>query len=241
MPTFATPGRGHLGLAEARRPFLQAWSRPGIGIPGKHVLHHGSLHWVNAYAAGIARAGGIKQRAIGGSRPRQKLATAQLGLAPSAPALGHQGPLGLDPGGAELSQEVSRRISTHGPLDTRDTTATLGAFIDQEPLLHIVPCEAIGRRNQHTFQGGHRCPVSESVQPGTLQRGATVAVIARDVLGCNRPIRLERHGGVQAAEWWLKRLMLWLPPGRDTPVESNVHGIPPDDALAQGSCRRSVP
>src|SRR4029434_1306493 len=93
MPTFATPGRGNLGLTEALSHFRQAWSPPGSGIPGKHVLHHSSLDWVNAYAAGIARAVGIKQRALGGSSPRKKLATAQFGLAPSAQALGNEGPL----------------------------------------------------------------------------------------------------------------------------------------------------
>ena len=133
------------------------------------------------------------------------------------------------------------RSITHGPLDKLDTAATLGEFIDQEHLMHIVPCSAIGRRHQHTFTGGHRCPVAESVKTGTLERGATVAVIAIDVLVCNMPIRLERHVGVQAAELLLNRLMLLLTTGRDTHVESDFHGIPPDDAMAQGYCLRSVP
>ena len=133
------------------------------------------------------------------------------------------------------------RIITHGALDKLDTAATLGEFIDQEHLMHIVPCEAIGRSHQHAFKGGHRCPVSESVKTGTLERGAAVAVLAIDVLVCNMPIRLERHVGVQAAEVLLNRLMLLLTTGRDTHVESDFHGIPPDDAMAQGSFLRSVP
>ena len=133
------------------------------------------------------------------------------------------------------------RIITHGALDTLDTAATLGAFINQEHLMHIVPCEALGRSQQHACKGGHRCPVSESVKTGTLERGATVAVIAIDVLVCNMPIRLERHVGVQAAELLRHRLLLWLTTGRDTHGESDFHGIPPDDAMAQGSCLRSVP
>jgi hypothetical protein len=115
------------------------------------------------------------------------------------------------------------RIITHGPLDTLDTAATLGEFIDQEHLRHIVPCEASGRSHQHACKGGQRCPVSI------------------DVLVCNMPIRLERHVGVQAAEVLLNRLMLLLTTGRDTHVESDFQGIPPDDAMAQGSCLRSVP
>jgi hypothetical protein len=129
---------GHVGIAEALRHLRQAWGLAGVGIPGKHVLHHGSLDWVKTYSAGIARAVGIEQRAIGRSSPREKLATAQFGLAPSAHALGNQDPLILGHGGADLSQELIMRIITHGPLDKLDATATLGEFVDQEHLMHIV-------------------------------------------------------------------------------------------------------
>ena len=91
------------------------------------------------------------------------------------------------------------RIITHGPLDKLDTAATLGEFIDQEHLRHIVPCSAIGRSHQYACKGGHRCPVSESVKTGTLERGVTVAIIAIEVLVGNRPIRVgaprRRAGG----------------------------------------------
>jgi len=133
------------------------------------------------------------------------------------------------------------RIITHGPLDKLDTTAPLGEFVDQEHLMYIVPCQAIGRSHQHAFKGRHRYPVSESIKTGTLEGGTAIAVIAIDVLVCNMPLRLERHVGVQAAELLLNRLMLLLTTGRDTHVESDFHGIPPDDAMAQGSCLRSVP
>ena len=205
------------------------------------MLHHSSLDWVTADTAGIARAGGIKKRALGGASPRKKLATAQVGVAPSAHALGQQGPLVLGNGGADLSQELIRRIITHGPLDKLDTAATVGEFIDQEHLMHLVPCEASGRSPPHACKGSPRCPVSEAVKTGTLERGATGAVIALEVLVCHMPIRVERHVGGQAAEWLRNRLRLWLTTGRDTPVERDCHGIPPEDAMAQDSGLRSVP
>jgi hypothetical protein len=217
-----------VGLAEALRPRRQAGGLAGVSLPGPPVLHHGSLDWVKTHAAGIARAVGITQSAIGRSRPRKKLAPAPFGLAPPAPALGHQGPLVLGHGGADVSQEVIRRIITHRPLDTRDATATLGACGDHAPLRHRVTREALRRRHQHACQGGHRRPVSESVKTGTLERGAAGAVIALAVLVCNRPLRLACHGGVQAAEWWRNRLLLVLTTGRDTPGERDCHGTPPD-------------
>jgi hypothetical protein len=241
MPKVAPPGRGQLGLTEARSHFIHAGSLPGIGIPGQHVLPPGRLDWGKASAAGIARAGGIKQRALGGASPRKKLAPAQCGVAPSAHALGKQGPLVLGHGGADLSQALRMRSLPPGALDTLDTAATWGECIDQEPLRHLGPCAALGRSHQHACKGGHRGPVSESVKPGTLERGATGAVIAIEGLVGNRPIRVERHGGVQAAAWLLNRLRLGLTTGRDPHGESDFHGIPPDGALVQGSGLRSVP
>ena len=133
------------------------------------------------------------------------------------------------------------RILTHGPLDKRATAATWGEFIAQEPLMPLVPGAAIGGSDQDAGKGGQRGPVSESVKTGTLERGATGAIIALEVLVGNMPSRLERHVGVQAAALLLNRLRLLLTTGRDTHGESDVHGMPPDDAMAQGSCLRSVP
>ena len=241
MPACAAPGCGHGGIAEARRHLRQAWGLAGVGRPGQHGRHHGRLDWVKTHSAGLTRAVGIEQRAIGRSRPRAKLATAPCGVAPSAHALGNQGPLILGHGGADVSKELLMRSITHGPLDTLDATATLGAFVDHEPLRHIVTRSAIGRSHQHACTGGHRRPVSESVQTGTLERGAAGAVIAIEVRVCTMPIRLERHVGVQAAAWWLHRLLLLLTTGRDTHGESDCHGTPPDDAMVQDCCLLRVP
>ena len=102
VPTFATPGRGNLGLTEALGNLRQAWSLAGVGRPGKHVLHHGGLDRGNAHPAGITRAFGIEKRAVGGSGPGQQLATAELGLATSSPTLGDQGTLVLSHSAANL-------------------------------------------------------------------------------------------------------------------------------------------
>jgi hypothetical protein len=193
MPAFATPGRGHGGLAEARRSLRPAWGLAGVGIPGKHVLHHGRWHGVKTHAAGIARAVGIEPRALRRSSPREKLTTAPFGLAPASHALGNQGPLVLGHGGADVSKQLIMRISTPGPLDTRDATASLGAFVDQEHLLHIVTRAAIGRRQQHACKGGQRRPISEALKTGALEGGATLAVITGDVLVGHRPIGARRH------------------------------------------------
>ena len=85
------------------------------------------------------------------------------------------------------------RIITHGPLDKLDTTAALGAFVDQEHLMHIVTRSAIGRSHQHACKGSHRRPISESIKTGALEGGATIAVITVDVLVGHIPIGVRRH------------------------------------------------
>jgi len=114
-------------------------------------------------------------------------------LASSSHALGKQGPLVLGHGGADLSQQLIMRIITHGPLDKLDATASLGEFVDQEHLMHLVTREAIGRSHQHACKGGHRRPISESIKTGALEGGATIAVITVDVLVGHRPIGARRH------------------------------------------------
>ena len=193
MPTCATPGRGHLGLAAALSHCIPAWSLPGIGLPGTHVLHHGSLDRVKAHAAGIPRAVRSEERARGRARPGQQLATAELGWASASHPLGNQGPLVLRHGRADLSQQRIMRGITHRPLDTLDPTAALGACVDEEPLMHIVARSAIGGGEQHTFHGCQGHPIPESIQTGTLARGTAGASLTIEVLVGHLPSGMRRH------------------------------------------------
>ena len=234
-------GGGHVGLAAALRPLIPAGSLAGVGLPGQQWLPHASLDGGQTPAAGLTRAVGLTPSALGRSSPRQERATAPCGWAPSAPALGPHGPLVRGHGGADESQEVSRRRIASGPLAPRDATAAWGECVAPEPLRPRVPCEAIGRRPQPACQGGHRRRVPASVKTGTLARGAAGAVIALEGRVCHRPRRLARHGGVQAAAVWRHRLRLWRTTGRDTQGESDCHGLPPEAAMAQGGGLRCVP
>ena len=182
MPAFAPPGRGALGLAEALGHWRHAWSVSGVGLPGKHVLHHGRWDRGHAPAAGIPRTVGLKESAGGRSGPWQPLAPASLGLASPAHALGNQGPLGLGHGSTDVSQPLSMRLITHRPRDTLDATALLGACIDPEQLMDRVARSTSRGGDEHPSQGGPGRPVAESIKTGTREGGATRAVIPGDVL-----------------------------------------------------------
>jgi hypothetical protein len=133
------------------------------------------------------------------------------------------------------------RIITHGPFDKCDPTTPLAEFIDQEHLMHIVACSTIWCGDQHTFKSGHGRPIPEAIETGAVELGPTIAVIAIDMLVGDVPIGVRRHIVAEATQLMLNRLLLLLTRRRDTGVQSDFHGIPPDDAMAQGSCLRSVP
>jgi hypothetical protein len=174
------------------------------------LLDHGGWDWVKTHAAGIPWPIRSKQIAIGCAGPWQQLATAQLGLAPPSHALSNQGALVFSDGRADLSQQLIRRIITHGPLDKLDATATLAEFIDQEHLMDVVARSTIRSGAQHTGKGGHGCPVSEAIETGALEGGAAIAVITVDVLVGHIPIGGRRNVSVETTELLFNRLVLVL-------------------------------
>jgi hypothetical protein len=102
MPTFSSPGRGNLGRAETFGHLRQAGSLDDIGVPGKHVLDHGGLDRVDTHTAGSTRALGIEEITVRCPCPRQKLAAAELGLAPSAHTFSDQSAFVLSHSAAHL-------------------------------------------------------------------------------------------------------------------------------------------
>jgi hypothetical protein len=101
-------------------------------------------------------------------------------------------------------------VITHGALDKFDPTATLGAFIDQEPLMDIMACSTIRGGDQDAVKGSHGRPVSEAIEPGAAQFGSAITVITGDVLAGHRPIGVRRNVIAQTTELLFNRLVLLL-------------------------------
>jgi len=55
------------------------------------------------------------------------------------------------------------------------------------------------------------------------------------------PLGVRRHGVAEATQLVVNRLLLLLTARRDTDGESDFHGVPPDEALAQGKGLLCVP
>ena len=133
------------------------------------------------------------------------------------------------------------RIITHGPFDTCDPTTPLAECIDQEHLVHIVTRSTIRGGDQDPCKSGQGRPIPEAIETGAIELGHALAVIAIDMLVGNVPLGVRCHRVSEATQLMCNRLLLLLTRRRDTGVESDFHGNPPDEAMAQDSCLRSVP
>src|SRR6516164_10058996 len=107
--------------------------------------------------------------------------------------------------------------------------------------MHIIAVETIWGGNQYTFKGRHSGPIPEAIETGPVKCRPAITIITIDVLFGDMPIGVRHNVVPEATQLLVNRLLLLLTARRDTDVESDFHGIPPDDAMAQGFCLRSVP
>jgi|SRR5215475_2334517 len=133
------------------------------------------------------------------------------------------------------------RIITHWPLDKLDPTAALGEFVDQEHLMHIIAGQAIWGGDQDAVKGRHGGPIPETIETGTVECGPAIAIIPIDVLIGDMPLGMRGHVIAEATHLLVNRLLLLLTACRNTDVESDFHGVPPDQALAQNQGLPGVP
>ena len=122
--------------------------------------------------------------------------------------------------------------------DTRAPTAALGACIAPKPLLDIVAGPAIGRGQHHACNGRQRGAIAEAIKPRARQGDPALAGIAGERFRGDRPVGAGRDLVLETAQRWCARLRLWLTARGDTDVESDFHGCPPEEAMAQASSLR---
>lgn len=229
-PEAAAPWRGDTQAVQAPR---QAGDRdPLVCEPGEQVAHHRRLRFVQPNACRVARPLGIKPVAIGRPRPGQQHAGAQLAQTAAAHPLGDQGPLILGHRAADLQQQLVVRIVAHRPVEELDGHAVFLQFLDQEHLVHVVARQPIRRGDQDAVQPSACGGVAQMVKAGTPQTGATVTVVAKDVLLRQLPAAC-RGMGAQAVELLLNGLRLGLAPGRNPSVGGYLHGGSPTGRPAE--------
>jgi hypothetical protein len=213
----------------------------GSVVPRKNLGDHRGFDGIAPQTLGIAWALGVHDIAVGGHTPGPPLPAAPFGLAATSPPVGDQGAFILGHGPPDLEQELIVRILTHGPVQERDFTAPLGAFVDEEHLMHIVAGQAIRSGHQDPFKNGQGGPIPPPIQARTVEPAPAVAVVAVDVCLGQMPLRLGRHIRAKPGQLLFNRLRLLLTGGRDTDIQGYCHGIPPVGAMAQDTCPRGCP
>lgn len=172
----------------------------GISIPGEDLLHDRRLDRVEPHPAGIARAFYVQDIAIGRAGPGQQLPAAQPGLAAAPHALSDQVAFILRHGTPDLEQELVMRVITHRAIQKLDLAAALGEFVDQQHLMDIVARQAIGSGNQHALEGRKGSTITQAIQTGAVKLGATIPIIAIDVLVGQMPLGMLGDMGAQAVQ-----------------------------------------
>jgi hypothetical protein len=140
-------------------------------MPGEDLLDDRRFEWVDPHPARITRAFGVQEIAIGHTAPWVQLPTAQLGLAATPHAVGDQGAFILGDRPPDLKQELVVRVSTHRAIQKFDLAAALQQFTDQDHLVDIVSCQAIGCGDEHAFKGGKDGAVAQAIQARAIELG----------------------------------------------------------------------
>src|SRR5437867_1347531 len=197
-----------------------------IRIPGEDLRHYSGLDWVQAHPAGVTRALGIQQVAMGGPTPRQELPAAQLRLPAPPHPLRNQRPFVLCHRTPNVEQELIVGITTHGAVEKLYPTPALREFVEEEDLVHVVAGQPIWGREEDTLEGGKGRLVPQPVQTRAVELGSTVAVITVNMLLRQLPVGVRRHCRPQAGQLLLNRLRMLLTVGRDSDIQGDFHGLP---------------
>jgi len=118
------------------------------------------------------------------------------------------------------------RVPTHRPLEELDPTAQAFQFLPPHHVMHIIAGQPIGGGHEDTRKGGHFDGIPEMIQAWTSQGGATLASIAKHLLGLEL-FALGRQVSLQASERLIKSLGLALARRRDADIDGGAHQLPP--------------
>jgi hypothetical protein len=114
------------------------------------------------------------------------------------------------------------RVLGHRPIEELDLTTVLLQLLDQEHMMDIVTRQSIGICDEHLVERSQGRPVAEAVKAGPFERGAAVAVIAKDVLLGELPA-LSLDVPPQPLDLLIDGLCLCLALCRNTHIDCNSH------------------
>jgi len=235
VPALTTPGRRNPIVGQAFGYGIQAQPLFRVGIPGKDLADDSGLYVVHSQPGRVAGALHIQNVAVGSLGPGQELSSAQFAQPTTTHSVGNQGAFVFGHGPSNLQDELVVRIITHRTVQELNVTTVPFQFLQDQDLMNILACQAVGSRDQHQLELGHRCPVTQTVQARTVQLGSAVAFIPKDMLFRKMPT-LSCNVGQQTFQLLFNSLRLLLTQGRNTNVDGDIHlPSPPVKVRVAGS------
>src|SRR5215216_584364 len=120
--------------------------------------------------------------AIGWCRPGEYSASPEFHLTPPSHAVRNQGAFIFCHGTTNLQQEVVVRVVAQGLVEKVDLTPILLEFFKQHHLMDVVACQSIRTRDPEVGNRGLTDPITKSVEPRSVECGATIAIVTENVV-----------------------------------------------------------
>src|SRR5689334_548999 len=118
------------------------------------------------------------------------------------------------------------RVLAHRAIEEAHLAAMPLQLLQQQDLKNVIAGQTVRRGDDHQVKAAGGGAVTQAVETRTPQRGATVAVITKDMVEGHVPALLARVA-LQALNLLLDRLGLRLALRRNPGIERHPHGHPP--------------
>jgi hypothetical protein len=196
-------------------------------VGGKQLLDHGGGDRVDLDRSRVTGPLGVQPIPVRCSCPRQQPPAAQPRQPPAPHPIGDQGPLVLGDRAADLGHQLLVRVVAWRPIAEHHLNAPAFQLLQHHHLVHQLAGQPVRRGDQHHVEGGPRRLVAQRVQARTVQLGAAVAVIAKDVLLGDRPPLVRRDVAAELGDLLLDGLGVLLAVGGHTQVQRHSHQLLP--------------
>ncbi len=208
-----------------------------LQIKGKHLTYDRRVRFVDHNFGGISGTIWINLKPINRFGPGQQYTGPVFRLTPTTHPIGNQGTFVFCHRASDLQHQLVMGILADWAIQKLNLTTIFLPFFQQQHLVNIVAGQTI-RLGHHKAINLSGCNfVSQSVQTRSIETGAAMTVISKDVLPRQFPSLLLDIGH-QPLQLLFDRLGLGLAQGRDPCINRYSHVVPPG-SVASGSPRRS--
>ena len=193
---------------------------PLVTQPAVEHAHQFGLGVINHEMAGH----GIVARhvAVRGAATEVMPVTCLLQLA-AAEALAQHDALVLGDGALDLQQQLVIRVIRDRVLQERHLAARPAELLEQQNLVSVAPRQTIGAQHRDEVDSAVADGVAQGVEAGSVEAGATVALVTEDVL-LRELAPSSRGPAPQGGELAADGLLAFLALGRDAGIEGGAHG-----------------